>query len=86
MIAALYAMKALKDSGAELKRRIRLIVGTDEETGSTDMERYKKTEELPVYAFTPDAMFPVVNSEKSMVVFRISKRFSDRSGAETTHL
>ena len=81
VIAALYAMKALKDSGAELKRRIRLIVGTDEETGSTDMERYKKTEELPVYAFTPDAMFPVVNSEKSMVVFRISKRFSDRSGA-----
>ena len=46
VIAALYAMKALKDSGAELKRRIRLIVGTDEETGSTDMERYKKTEEL----------------------------------------
>ncbi len=81
VIAALYAMKAIKDSGTELKRRIRLIVGTDEETGSTDMERYKKTEELPVYAFTPDAMFPVVNSEKSMVVFRISKCFSGRSDA-----
>lgn len=77
VIAALYAMKAVKESGVELKRRIRLIVGTDEETGSTDMERYKRSEELPVYAFTPDAMFPVVNSEKSMVVFRISKRFSD---------
>ena len=86
VIAALYAMKAVKDSGAELKRRIRLIVGTDEETGSTDMERYKKTEELPVYAFTPDAMFPVVNSEKSMVVFMISKRFSDSSGAEKCSL
>lgn len=86
VIAALYAMKAVKDSGVELKRRIRLIVGTDEETGSTDMERYKKTEELPVYAFTPDAMFPVVNSEKSMVVFMISKRFSDSSGAEKCSL
>ncbi len=77
MIAALYAMKAIKESGVSLKRRIRLIIGTDEETGSTDMERYKKTEELPAYAFTPDAMFPVVNSEKSMAVFRIRKSLSN---------
>ena len=74
MIAALYAMKALKDSGAELKRRIRLSVGTDEETGGADLERYRKKLRNCLYMhLLPDAMFPVVNSEKSMVVFRVSK-------------
>ena len=33
-MAALYAMAALRDSGLPLKRRIRILFGTNEETGS----------------------------------------------------
>ena len=76
MTAALYALKAVKESGISLKHRIRIIIGTDEESGSKDMVRYKETEEMPEYAFTPDAMFPVVNSEKGMVVFSIGRKLA----------
>lgn len=80
--AALYALKAVKDSGVSLKHRIRIIIGTDEESGSKDMARYRETEEMPIYAFTPDAMFPVVNSEKGMVVFSISKLLTPSDDAQ----
>lgn len=79
VIAALYALKAIKDAGIRVDRRIRLIIGTDEESGSKDIARYKQTEEIPVYAFTPDAFFPVINSEKGMVVFKIGKKLTPTS-------
>lgn len=54
-MAALYAMAALRDSGLPLKRRIRILFGTNEETGSNDMKYYKSHGgELPVMGFTPD--------------------------------
>ena len=37
LIASLFALKAIKDAGIKLKRRIRIIFGTDEESGSHDM-------------------------------------------------
>ena len=40
-MAALYALAALRDSGLPLRRRIRLLFGTNEETGSADMKYYK---------------------------------------------
>ena len=39
-MAALYALWALKESGVPLRRRIRLIFGLNEETGSEDMKYY----------------------------------------------
>lgn len=83
VVAALYALKAVKDAGILPKRRIRLIIGADEESGSSDMKRYKETEEIPRYAFTPDAYFPVINSEKGMVVFKIEKKLT---GTEQSRL
>ena len=54
-MAALYALAALRDSGLPLRRRIRLLFGTNEETGSADMKYYKAHGgELPVMGFTPD--------------------------------
>ena len=50
-MAALYALLALKESGAELKRRVRVIFGLNEETGSADMKYYlKHGGEVPVMA------------------------------------
>ena len=39
-VAALYAMKAIKELGIPLKKGVRLILGTDEECGSSDLEYY----------------------------------------------
>jgi succinyl-diaminopimelate desuccinylase len=68
-IAALYAMKALKESGIDLKRKIRLILGTNEETGWGCVKYYFEHEKAPDMAFTPDADFPVIHAEKGIIVF-----------------
>ena len=64
-LAALYAMRAVKDCGFQLRDTVRLILGCDEETGMTDMAHYVRTaDRLPDYGFSPDAEFPVINIEK----------------------
>lgn len=64
VICALLAMKAVRDLGFELKSNVRLIMGTDEESGSSDLEYYYAREPYAPCAFTPDANFPVINTEK----------------------
>lgn len=72
-LLALYCMKAVADSGMELSKRVRLIIGGDEENGKWKcMERYKKTEELPTIAFSPDGDYPVVFGEKGLLRVEIS--------------
>ncbi len=66
-VAALYAMKCIKDLGIPLKKGVRLIFGTDEENGSEDMEIYTSRAKLPPNVFTPDGSFPVINVEKGMM-------------------
>ena len=68
MVAALYALRAIMDSGAALKRRIRLIVGVNEENGCAGIAHYVASgEEIPVTGFTPDGAFPIINGEKGIV-------------------
>lgn len=66
-IAALYAVKAIKAAGIKLKKNVRLIFGTDEECGSSDLAYYRKKEQLPEMLFTPDGSYPVINTEKGML-------------------
>lgn len=73
-VAALYAMAALRGSGAPLKKRFRLILGLDEESGSRCIKHYNEKEEIPVASFSPDAYFPVVNAEKGIVRITVSKK------------
>ncbi|MBP5303814.1 MAG: Sapep family Mn(2+)-dependent dipeptidase [Clostridia bacterium] len=63
-IAALFALKAIKDLQIPLKKGVRLIVGCSEETGGEDMDYYKECEPFPPLLFTPDGDFPVINIEK----------------------
>ncbi len=79
MIGALYALDAVRSLAGPLKRRIRLIFGTNEETGSRDMIRYNKTEETPVMGFTPDADYPVIFSEKGIARITLEKKIVDSS-------
>ena len=67
-VCALYALKAIKDAGLPLKRRVRLIFGLNEETGSADMKYYTSHGgEAPVMGITPDGEYPVINGEKGLV-------------------
>jgi succinyl-diaminopimelate desuccinylase len=74
-VSALYALYALKESGAKMKRRVRILLGCDEERGSTGMERYREVEGEPDMAFTPDATYPVVNSEMNISHMIFEKRY-----------
>lgn len=72
-LLALYCMKAIQDSGIDLGKRVRLIIGGDEEAGSWKcMKAYKETEEIPSIAFSPDAEYPVVFGEKGLLRVTIS--------------
>ncbi|MBC8532103.1 dipeptidase PepV [Gehongia tenuis] len=72
-IASLYALAVLRDAGFQPKKEIRLIFGTDEETGSGDMAYYREHCPLPDMSFSPDALFPVVNAEKGITHLRLRK-------------
>lgn len=63
-VAALYAMRAVKEAGIPLRRKVRLILGCDEECGSSDMVYYKTHAVMPRSGFSPDADYPVINIEK----------------------
>jgi len=62
--AVLLAMKAVKELGVPLRRNARLLMGTDEESGSSDIAYYYAREPYAPYAFSPDAEFPLINIEK----------------------
>lgn len=67
VLAALFAMRAIKEVGVPLKRSIRLILGCDEESGWEDMAHYTAHAEMPEMGFSPDASFPIINTEKAML-------------------
>lgn len=68
-IAALYALKALKDNNIKLNKKVRLIYGTDEETGSRGIARYLQVEKMPDLGFSPDADYPIIYGEKGILSF-----------------
>lgn len=69
VVAAYIALKILKDLGFKPNKRIRLIVGCDEESGSRCLHHYFKTEEKPTLGFSPDAEFPIIYGEKAMMSY-----------------
>lgn len=65
--AALYALYALKRLGVAPKNRIRIILGTNEETGWECVRHYFQKEPYPDFAITPDSVFPGVYAEKGIL-------------------
>jgi succinyl-diaminopimelate desuccinylase len=70
-MAAYYAMKVIKDLGLPLNKRVRMIIGTDEESNWRCVNRYFEVEEMPTLGFAPDADFPIINAEKGIWDFAI---------------
>lgn len=80
-MASLYALYAIKQSGLSIRNRIRILFGTCEETGSSDMKYFfEHGGEEPVMGFTPDGAYPVVNGEKGIVIAELKKTYHQETG------
>lgn len=71
-ISAYYALKALKDNGLIKNFRVKLVLGGDEERGSSCLSYYFEhlKKEYPTYGFTPDAEFPLIYGEKGICNYK----------------
>ncbi len=65
IIQAMLAMAAFRKSGLPRTHTVRLLVGSDEESGSSDMASYLKTHKAPDLSLVIDSSFPVVVGEKA---------------------
>lgn len=71
VIASLYAMKAVRDycinNSLSITKRVRLILGLNEENDWKCIDYYKSCEEIPSIGFSPDADFPCIYAEKGLI-------------------
>lgn len=76
VIASLYAMKAVSDyyneNDIKFNKRVRLIVGLNEEKNWECINYYKEYEEIPKISFSPDADFPCIYAEKGVLSILLS--------------
>lgn len=79
-MAAYYALKIIKDLALPVSKRVRFIIGTDEESGWKCMERYFEVEEKPDFGFSPDAEFPIINGEKGILTIYVTTRGNNLGG------
>ncbi|MCC9880053.1 Sapep family Mn(2+)-dependent dipeptidase, partial [Streptococcus agalactiae] len=68
-MACYYALKIIKELGLPTSKKVRFVVGTDEESGWGDMDYYFEHVGLPKpdFGFSPDAEFPIINGEKGNI-------------------
>lgn len=68
-MAVVFALKIIKELGLPLKKRVRLIFGTDEEVGDwIGLRKYFENQPMPVMGFAPDAEFPIITTEKGILI------------------
>ena len=73
----LYCLKCLVDNNFRPNKKIRIIIGANEETGSKCLDYYfnKLKMPQPTLAFTPDSNFPVTYAEKTILRIKLKKYF-----------
>lgn len=88
-IASMYALKYLIDEKYPFKRRVRLILGCNEETGSECIRHYVENDEAITYGFTPDGDFPGIYAEKGMISGKVvghNSKIIDIEGGEASNV
>ena len=65
-VICLYALKYLKEAGIPLRYPVRALLGANEETGMGDLIHYNAHYPAPLFCFSPDADFPLINGEKGI--------------------
>ena len=78
-VLTMYMLKFFKEQGVKLPYTMRALFGCDEETGMTDVDYYLSKEKAPVFAFTPDANFPVCCGEKGSISFDLYSKKIENS-------
>ncbi|AUJ30161.1 dipeptidase PepV [Liquorilactobacillus hordei] len=78
-MAAYYGLKLIKELNLPIRKKVRMIIGTDEESGWRCMTHYFEKMPLPDFGFSPDAFFPLINGEKGNVSFNVD--FQGGNGA-----
>ncbi|TES54380.1 dipeptidase PepV [Halalkalibacterium halodurans] len=78
-IAAFFAMRIIHELNLSIKRRVRLIIGTDEERNWECVDFYFRHEEMPTVGIVPDADFPIIVAEKGVLDVEVSIPFHDTS-------
>ena len=68
-MAAYYGLKIVKELGLPVSKKVRFILGTDEESQWRGMTHYFEKMPQPDFGFSPDAFFPIINGEKGNVTF-----------------
>lgn len=75
-MAAYYAMKIVKELGLPINKRVRMILGTDEESQWRCVDHYFEKEEMPTMGFAPDADFPIIYAEKGILDIQFNQDLS----------
>lgn len=74
VVAALYAMKYVAEN-TKVNKKVRLIVGLNEEKDWECINYYKQKEEYPNIGFSPDADFPCIYAEKGIVTVKMESSY-----------
>lgn len=69
IVAIMYGMRAMLDSGLPLKRKVILLIGTDEESANQDVATYLEKNPAPDQTIVVDSNYPVVCAEKGWCGF-----------------
>lgn len=85
IISALYALYAIKESGLETNKQVRVIFGTDEESGFNDIPHYLRIEKPPIMGFTPDCKYPVVYGERGRANIQFQSEYNDENYEQVTN-
>jgi len=85
-ISVLYALDAIRAVCPDPRKRVQIIIGTQEETEWSDIAAYAAAYKLPDYGFTPDGEFPIANREKGYVDVEVSFPSAEIGGIEEYRL
>lgn len=86
IFSCLYGLKLLIDNGYPINKTLRILFGTDEESGSSDIPRYLNVEKAPTFAFTPDCKYPVVYGERGIIAVEYDTTFAPEILAQISEI
>ena len=76
MFMTYLALKELKNKYSSSNKRLRIVLGSDEERTMNDMKHYISVAGYPDFAFTPDGTFPMGIGEKGALMWTLEGKYS----------
>jgi len=81
LFSVLFGLRAVRDARLPVSKRVRLLIGTGEESGWEGIQHYLSSEEVPGSGFSPDGLFAVVNREKGITVVKLRMPYDGESAS-----